>query len=69
MRNYYSDILDSIRKTTGCSYLAFERYKDTYSVRAVKNKKEIMFSLNGTPDDIKPEFYLELQNMILENYE
>jgi hypothetical protein len=67
--NIHSVILNSIKKNTGCSFLAFERYKDRYQVRAVKNKKEKFFLLNGTPNDIKPDFYLELENMINAEYE
>lgn len=69
MLNYHSLILNSIKKNTGCSYLAFERYKDLYVVRSIKNKDEETFRLNGTPSDVRPEFYLELENMIRERYE
>lgn len=65
----HSVILNSIKKNTGCSFLAFERYKDRYQVKAVKNKEDKYFILNGTPNDIKPEFYLELENMIKTEYE
>lgn len=68
MLNYHNLILNAIKKSTKCSYIAYERYENDYRIKTVKNGVQKIFALTGTPYDVKPEFYLELENMIKEEY-
>jgi hypothetical protein len=44
-----------------CSYVGFEQYKNTFFIKIRnKDKKEIVFELAGTPDDMTSESYKKL---------
>lgn len=65
MSNYHSKNLAFIKKVTGASFVGFENYRDTYRLRFIKGGKETQYKLFGTPDDITPEKYKELLDLII----
>lgn len=63
--NYHSQSLEYIKKITGASFVGFQRYKDMYHLKFIKDKKESFYKLTGTPNDITPEGYKKLLDLII----
>lgn len=62
---YHKSELDKIKKFTNASYVSYERYKDQYRLKYVRNKITTYFKLDGTPSDVTPKRYNELLNTII----
>lgn len=62
--NYHSYFLNNIRKEIGASFVAFERNKDSYSLKVVKDGRTDLHPLTGSPDDVTPERYEEVSNQL-----
>lgn len=67
--SYHNIFLNSIKKNTGCSFIGFERYNDEFRVKTIKDGRKEWFQLSGSPSDIKPQYYQELENLIKLKYE
>lgn len=65
MPNYHSKNLEYIKRVTGASFVGFQNYKDIYHLRFVKGGIESFYKLHGTPNDITPEKYKELLDLII----
>lgn len=66
--NYHNIHLNNIKKNTGCSFIGFEKTDETFKIKTIKNGQKEWFLLNGSPSQITPEFYLELENLIKFKY-
>lgn len=65
MSNYHSSNLAYIKRVTGASFVGFQSYKNDYHLRFVKNGKETLYHLTGTPNDVTPQRYKELLDLII----
>lgn len=65
---YHSYNLSAIKAELKASYVAYERVKDTYHLKVIKDGKHRYFLLEGTPDDVTPQKYKNLQNLLKETY-
>lgn len=65
--NYHSQYLSAIKRGVKASYVAYERVKDVYYLKVIKNKETKFFELDGTPEDVTPEKYEKLYQQLLSN--
>jgi hypothetical protein len=68
MLNYHSIFLEQIKKSCGASFVGFEREKDSYSIKVIKNKETSLFPMVGSPEFATPQGYNEVLKTITEYY-
>lgn len=68
MSDYHSHNLNVLKRSVGASYMAYERIKDTYHLKVIKDAKPRYFILEGSPDDVTPEKYEKLLNLLQQTY-
>lgn len=57
--SYWKDVILKIIK--GCIYVGFEQYQNKFFLKIrTKDKKEMVFQLAGSPDDLTNESYKKL---------
>lgn len=66
--NLHSYFLAAIRKDIGASFIAFEQQGNNFRLKVIKNSKPEYFPLHGTPNDVTPARYQELQTQLKEYY-
>ena len=61
--SYWKSVIFKFVK--GCTYIGFEQYKDKYFLKIrIKDTKQMVFKLAGTPDDMSAETYQNLLKTI-----
>ena len=64
--SFHSFYTNLIRLKTGASFVAWERYKETFKIKVIRDKKVFYFDIKGTPEDVTAENYLNLIQSIRE---
>jgi len=67
--NWHSAELEKVKKAVGASFVAYERVKDNYYLKIVRNKVLDLHPLTGTPDDVTSARYKELIATLKQHYE
>ena len=64
--NYHNIVLNQIKKEANLSFIAFEREGALYRVKFIKNGIRDTVDLMGEPKDIKPKYYQELKEYLID---
>lgn len=65
---FHKGKLAKIKENIKASYVSYERYKDYYQLKVVKDKREDYFPLQGAPKDVTADKYKQLEKMLKEFY-
>lgn len=66
--NQHSNWLNNIKKVLKASHVSYDRYKDIYHLKVIKNKETKYFPLTGNPTDVTNEKYMLLTQQLLDYY-
>jgi hypothetical protein len=66
--NYHNYFLNLIRKSSKAKFVSFVRYKNNYILEVRGDKFNETFSLEGTPNDVTPDRYMEVISYIQEKH-
>lgn len=66
--DYHSYNLGVIKNKLKASYVAFQKSKNIYHLKVVKDGNPRYFILQGTPDDVTEQRYKELLELLEKTY-
>lgn len=62
--SFHSFYQDMIKQKSMASFVGWEQNKEKYALKVVRNKETFYFDIQGTPNDVTAQNYLDLLKSI-----